>query len=98
MEAILDEPDDAGPRVSPARRESLDALPSDRKRLIVVVTLYGPIRVADAIKIAVPGATRERSTGLAASLANLAAEGLVDKLGPGLYDAVMPERGRMRPA
>lgn len=88
VQAILEEDDEPLPSVSRARRASLDGLPSDRKRLIVVVSLYGPIRVRDAIRLAVPGATRDQSTSLAASMANLAAEGFIDRIAPGLYDAV----------
>ena len=86
VEAILAEDDDPVPHVTPKRRAAIDSLPSDRKRLIAVVAFYGPIRVHHAVSIAVPNATREQRTALAASLANLAREGRVERIAPGLYD------------
>jgi hypothetical protein len=86
VEAILDEEDDPLPVVTAKRRAALDSLPSDRKRLIAVVAFYGPVRVYHAVRLAVPNATREQHTALAASMANLAREGRIERIAPGLYD------------
>jgi hypothetical protein len=75
--------------------EVLGGLPVDAHR----PTLSGaPVRLAQEVEVdvvrqrrqrrarSVPGASRERQTSLAASLANLAAEGLIDRLDTGPYD------------
>lgn len=92
VQAILDEDDGpALPLLAPAERRKLNALPSDRQRLISIVNTYGPIRTHEAVGLLDPRASRDRRTSLAASLANLAREGFIAQLDRGLYDVLVSE-------
>ena len=57
-----------------------------RAKLTQVVEEMGPIRSTDAIARVLPNADRKHTTMLAGCLANLARDGKIERIAPGLYD------------